>query len=796
MKQLFFSLILLFSTIKGISQNFTINGYVSDNKSGEILIGAAVYENEKFRGTTSNVYGFYSLTLPKGEYTLIFSYVGYSKKELKIVLDKDISLDMGLASELFLNEFEVVADYVERIEERTQMSAIEISVDQIKNIPALLGERDVLKAIQLLPGVQSGGEGTSGLYVRGGGPDQNLILLDGVPVYNASHLFGFFSVFNPDAINSVQLIKGGFPARYGGRLSSVLDIRMKEGNNEKLKGEGSVGIVASKLTLEGPIGKNTTFIVSGRRTYIDILAQPLIRAAASASGENIRAGYYFYDANAKINTKINQNNRIFFSSYLGRDRAYSKYTDKYSFQDEKFEYNSNADLGWGNLTSALRWNSILTNRLFMNTTLTYSNYNFLVSAIDETKYDKIGQPIQSDYFSYEYNSGIRDYTIKTDLDFIPNPNHYIRFGAGNIFHRFTPGVNSFTSKSNEFTNVDTTTGAEIVFGSEYFAYIEDDIKIGSGRLKINPGLHFSGFAVEGTNYLSLQPRVAARYLLRDDVSIKASVATMTQFIHLLSNATIGLPTDLWVPATARIKPQESIQYALGVAKTIRKGFEVSLEFYYKEMENLIEYKDGASFLAVASDWQNLVEVGRGTSYGMEVFIQKKMGKTTGWIGYTLSKTDRQFDNINFGEPFPYRYDRRHDISIVFMHKFNDRVDVAATWVYGTGNAVTLATQRYPSLPPNSDFFSFGNSFGDIEYVNERNGFREPAYHRLDVGVNLHSKTEKRGWDKMWSFGAYNAYSRANPFYLRVDYDFRTQRNVLKQISLFPIIPYVTYSLKF
>lgn len=767
---------------------FTINGYVEDSESGERLFGVNVFDANTLQGTITNDFGFFSLTLPSDTIALTVSYIGYPAQAQEFFLDKDITINFKMDPSINLKEVEVVASQAEKIQEKTQMSTIDISMDKVKSLPVLLGERDVMKTIQLLPGVQSGGEGTSGLYVRGGGPDQNLILLDGVPVYNASHLFGFFSVFNADAIKSVSLIKGGFPARYGGRLSSVLDIKMKDGNKKKLHGEGSIGLVSSKLTLEGPIIKDrTSFIVSGRRTYIDLLAQPFIRAEARRNGSEAAGGYYFYDVNAKVNHKFSETSRLFLSTYFGNDKFYARYEDDYVNNGiTETEKNSNS-LGWGNIITALRWNKIINKKLFSNSTLTYSRYRFLVDIEYEESTEGPGISESTNY-GFEYLSGIYDWSGKIDFDYLPTPDHYVKFGVGNTYHTFTPGVNTVQFGS-ESSTIDTSFGSQKQYAHEFWMYVEDDFEV-NALLKINGGLHFSGFYVGDKLYTSLQPRFAGRYLMNEEWSLKASYARMTQYIHLLTNATVGLPTDLWVPVTDTVPPQFSNQIAIGMARTIKEKYEVSVEAYYKTMENLIEYKDGASFLSASRDWQEKVEFGRGWSYGFEVFIEKKHGKTSGWIGYTLSWTNRQFDNVNFGDPFPYKFDRRHDISFVLTHKFNDRCDVGMTWVYGTGNAVTLPTGQYYGATELPWDTWTGNT---VEHVESRNGFRQPSYHRLDVGVNLHKKTK---WgERTWSWGVYNMYSRQNPFYLYFGFNDNNER-ALKQISLFPIIPSFSYSFKF
>ena len=780
---------ILLSSIS-LAQTATISGYIQEKETGEKLIGATVFDRKSGKGTTTNLYGFYSLTLPKDSVDLIFSFVGSQPMKVKMLLEKDMEYNLDLSSDLELEEFEVVATQTESIQEETQMSKLDISMDKVKALPVLLGEKDIMKVVQLMPGVQSGSEGTSGIYVRGGGPDQNLMLLDGVPVYNASHLFGFFSVFNADAIRSVSLIKGGFPSRYGGRLSSVLDLRMKEGNMKKFAGEGSIGIISSRLTLEGPIKTDkTSFIISGRRTYLDLLARPLIKKQTDGE-ENF--GYFFHDVNAKINHIFSKKSRLFLSGYVGDDKFYakSKYSYSDSFTNRDYDSKEETSLKWGNSIFALRWNYMFSNKLFSNTTLTYSKYRFVVGFEDETI---ATNPKEESRYGYSYFSGINDWSAKIDFDYIPKPDHYIKFGISDTYHTFTPGVNQFMEE-DENSSLDTTFGSQKQYAHELHAYIEDDIKLGA-KLKMNPGLHYSSFFVNGHDYHNIEPRISARYLLSEKVSMKGAYTYMAQYLHLLTNPSIGLPTDLWVPVTEQVKPQRSHQVALGVASTIKEKYEISLEGYYKTMDNLIEYKDGISFLGSDQDWQEKVAVGKGWSYGAELLFEKKVGKTSGWIGYTLSWTERQFDELNFGEKFPYRYDRRHDIGVAVTHEFNDRWDMGIVWVYGTGKAVTLGLDRYEIV----DLTDGNSRFYEIDHITSRNNYREPSYHRLDIGFNFH-KEKKRGI-ATWNFGLYNVYSRQNPFYLFFDneYDYDTGRFKglqLKQYSIFPIIPSISYAFKF
>ena len=668
------------------AQKFTVNGSIKDLKTGENLIGATIFNPRTLQGTTTNTYGFYSFTQVRDSIYLRVSYVGYEPVLVKFILSKDTTINIGLNYNSTLKEVVITSSSDDKIQESSQMGTIDVPLEQIKALPAFLGEVDVFKVLQLLPGVQAGSEGSSGLYVRGGGPDQNLILLDGVPVYNASHLFGFFSVFNADAINHVELTKGGFPARYGGRLSSVIDINMKEGDANKFKGEGSIGLVASRLTVEGPIKKDkTSFIISGRRTYIDVLASPLIKK--STNGEE-NAGYYFYDLNAKINHSINKKNKIYLSAYSGNDKAYAESQYAYESEFRNSQNEENLSLRWGNITTAIRWNSIVTNKLFSNVTATYSQYKFQVSA-DAMEIVTAQDSTRSEFYHTEYNSGIRDFAMKLDLDYIPNPNHFIKFGGQVIHHRFTPGVLSYRSTEVQ----DTTLGAQVTDALEFFVYAEDDFLI-TPRLKINAGIHASGFTVENKFYKSLQPRISGRYLITPDVSWKISYAQMTQYIHLLSNVGIGLPTDLWVPATAKVGPENAYLASMGFAYNLQNKYEFTVESYYKEMEGLVEYKDGADYLNVENDWQTKVEVGDGESYGVEFFAQKKTGKLSGWLGYTLSWTNRTFENLNGGKTFPYRYDRRHDVKVAAVYQWKENREFSLTWVFGSGAAVTLPQSTY------------------------------------------------------------------------------------------------------
>lgn len=757
------------------AQNITISGFVEDSKSGERLIGANVYEKNLQIGAATNNYGFFSLVLPQNQnYNIIVSYIGYENSQLNLSTKKDTLLQIELLPKsIETEEILVESEAIDEITKNTQMSNFNIPIKQIVSIPALLGETDVLKALQLLPGVQSGNEGSSGLYVRGGSPEQNLILLDGTTVYNASHLFGFFSVFNSDAVKNVNLLKGGFPARFGGRLSSILEINMKEGNNKEFEGSATIGLISSKVTYEGPIYKDkTSFIFSARRTYIDVLAQPFM-------DDNEYGGYYFYDLNAKLNHIFSLNDRLFFSLYLGDDEFYAVSKSDFDYSNSSNDFS----LGWGNITSVIRWNHIFSNNLFSNVTANFSRFRFYTDVESSSEYNN-----EKEIYRAEYLSGITDFGFAIDFDWIPNQSNNIKFGANLFHHKFNPGVFQYSISQN----IDTSISASSLHNAiELRGYFEDDLEINS-NLKINAGIHTSLFAVNNKNYFSFEPRISLRYLI-EDWSIKTSYTFMNQYVHLLANSGIGLPTDLWVPTTDIVKPEKAHQAALGISRNIFDNeFEFTVETYYKKMNNLLEYKEGAEFFGLNSDWQSKITFGEGTTYGIELFLQKKKGNTTGWIGYTLAWSKREFDELNNGKEYPYKYDRRHDISLVLNHKISESFDASLTWVYGTGNAISLPLVQYYG---NSSLFDqyYNYNYQQLEYFGEKNSYRMPAYHRLDLACRFMWGEEN---SSVFTIAVYNAYSQKNPFFYYFENDYMNNKKVLKQITLFPIIPSISYSFKF
>lgn len=802
----------------GLSQNFTISGYVKDKSNGESAIGANVYVKEGMIGASTNTYGFYSLTLPAGKYTLVCSYIGYDRYQDSIDLKEDISKTISLSPQgKDLTEVEITAERTDENIQSTQMSSVQLDIVQIKKLPAFMGEVDILKSIQLIPGVKSAGDGNSGFYVRGGGPDQNLILLDDATIYNAAHLLGFFSVFNGDAIKNVNLIKGGMPAQYGGRLSSVLDISMKEGNSQKLQVDGGIGVISSRLTIQGPIVKDkVSFIVSARRTYLDILSKPFFKYVRPKS-EFAGSSYFFYDVNAKLNWQISHKDRLFLSVYHGKD--------VFDFKDAESEFN--VHVPWGNTVACLRWNHLFSSKLFSNASVSYTKYDFSFTAAQSN-------------FELTLFSGIKDWTAKYDFVYIPNPRHTVKTGINYIFHTFTPS--NVSAKQGETT---FDIGKIIrLYSHDAAIYISDDWEI-TKRLKVNAGLRFSYFAQVGpftryvkdvfgktvdttiyrpgqkvVDYSGFEPRASIRYSLTKSLSVKASYTRNYQYIHLASISSVSLPTDVWMPSTDLIKPQLGTQYAFGVFKNFNKDmFETSVEVYYKTMENQIDYKEGAEPQDnVFDNPDNAFTFGKGEAYGAEFFLKKRTGKFTGWIGYTLSWTWRQFNEINYGERYLAKYDRRHDASLVLTYDPNKVWNFGLVFVYGTGNRGTL---------PNGLFAYEGGVSYDYGL---RNSYKFPDYHRLDLSATYTPDRDKqlqrkkariekryirrgkditqikfpRSWNKnyqgSWTLSVFNAYNRHNPYliYFDAEGDFLKGNYTVrgKQVSLFPILPTITWNFKF
>lgn len=799
---------LLFAVALWAQQTHTISGYITDQSTGERLLNASVYETKSLRGTTANNYGFYSLSLAAGSTVSISaSFIGYEHQIVSFKLDRDTTINFTL--NFVSDEMEEIKVVGQRnVVDDAQMSVVDVPAQKLQSLPVIMGESDVLKVMQLLPGVKSGTEGTSGIYVRGGSPDQNLFLLDGVPVYNAGHLLGFFSVFNPDAIKTAKIYKGGFPARYGGRLSSVVDISMKDGNMKKFGGDFSIGLISSKLSIEGPIIKDkTSFIISARRTYLDLLSKPFLMIYNNNSEEKAKGGAYFHDYNIKVNHIFSDRSRLYLSAYNGKDKGFIGIEDYYDWYEDgtlqEARDNMDLDLSWGNTIASARWNYLISPKLFSNTTFTYSKYVFDVRVDNEEANLTNNTNIRN---MVKYYSGIQDLAVKVDFDYFPISGHEIKFGAQYTNHKFTPGVTklSFQDFDDSVNSLlDSLMGNREIYANEITSYIEDDIAL-AYNLRMNVGVNLMMFAVEGKTFLKPQPRLSLRYKFSDFWSAKGSYSRMAQQVHLLTTAGISLPTDLWVPVTKELAPPVSDQYALGLAFDLPKNLNLTVEGYYKNMQNLIEYKEGAAFMGTATNWEDKVAQGRGWAYGVELMLEKNVGKTTGWIGYTLAWANRKFDDLNGGKVFPSKYDSRHDINVAITHKFSDRFDIGFTWVYNTGNAVTLGFMEYRQAQV-PGYYSYG--YESIPaYTGEhegRNNYRMPNYHRMDIGFNFHK--EKKHGIRTWSISAYNVYSRQNPFYVSWSTTDGVWENgdyvvppkvVLKQYSLFPIIPSVSYSFKF
>lgn len=787
----------------------TVSGYITDISSKETLIGATILDLKSGRGTITNEYGFYSITLPDGPVEFRTGYVGYKPVVIPFTLYKDTIINIDIPTIDALNEVTIFGNREVLGVRGSQMSAIDIPIEQIKAVPAMFGETDVLKALQLLPGVQAGAEATAGLYVRGGNPDENLLLLDGVPVYNVNHMFGMFSVFNPDAIKNVTLYKGSFPAHYYGRLSSVVDIRMKDGDLNQYHGNASIGLVSSKINLEGPIIKGkTSFNISARRTYSDILLNSAIwlnKQFDFANTDDLSMGYYFYDLNVKLNHKFNDNDRLYVSWYSGDDDIYFNYRSSGGAYKEKTRLNWR----WGNTVAAIRWNHVLGPKLFMDLSANYTQYRH-----------KMGIHIKEDDKKNNYKgsmginmkSGIYDASFRSDFHWSPSSGQDIRFGGSYTHHKFTPDVMELSMNSSETMDNDSvqtndfnqTFGSRHIVAHEYQLYAEDDIEL-TDVIKFNIGAGYAGFSVNNRYYNSLEPRLSARFLVTDELSVKTGYAYMTQYVHLLSNNVINLPTDLWVPVTDKVEPEHSHQWALGAAYSIDGLADFTLEGYYKQMDNLLEYKEGSTYMSGDTDWQNKVAMGKGWSYGLELMAQRSVGRLNGWIAYTWNKSQRRFDRpgmvINGGRTFDAKYDRRHKLDITCNYKFSDRFDMSATWLFETGNCGTIYTQYYDSellADEKDEQYQYTTTLG---YYENRNNFRLNPTHRLDLSFNWHRKLSERV-NRTLNLSIYNAYNNRNPFlvYVYTDSYYRgdewVEERTLRQLTLFPILPTLSYSISF
>ena len=799
---LFFLLVFVLGSTS-FAQNYSVSGDVRDHATGESIIGATVLIKNNNSGVVTNSFGFYSITLPAGNYEMELRCVGYETFVAPLKLQSNLHKDFELNPISFTGGPVIIEGTRKDNVGSTEMGKIEIGIEQIKKIPVIFGEVDILKTITLLPGVQSSGEGNAGFYVRGGGVDQNLILLDNSTVYNASHLFGFFSVFNADAVKNIEITKGGGAASYGGRLSSVLDINLKEGNSKSFHGAGGIGTIASRFTVEGPIKKDTSsFILSGRRTYIDILAKPFMNPESSFNG----SGYFFYDLNAKFNYRLSKRDQLFASVYTGKD--------VFSFNSSDAGFSTR--IPWGNTTGTIRWAHQSGSKLFMNAILTYTDYKFQFEG-------------KQDQFTFGLSSGIRDYGAKVQWSYFPNPTHRMKWGLDYTFHKFTPN-NTYASSGD----VDFDLGEQVkLYSHESAAYFQDDFDINE-KWRINAGVRIPYFMHVGpftrytyptstssvggsttpittiyeknkkvADYVGFEPRFNARYEINKASSFKMALSRNLQFITLTSLSPSSLPTDVWLPSTDRLKPQLASQVSVGYFRNFfDDSWESSVEVYYKDMQNQSDYKEGSTpDQTVGDNIDNLLVFGRGYSYGAEFFIKKRMGDFSGWVGYTWAKTMRIFEEVNNGKAYPTRWDRRHDLNVVLMYTLSPRVDLGFVFVYATGNAITLPISRY--------FFE-GNL---VEVYGERNSFRMAPYHRADFSLNVKGKLtrsrfdaelnqvveEPRKFRSSWNFSVYNLYNRMNPYFIY----FASKDNnnggfqiTARQVSLFPILPSITWNFEF
>lgn len=780
--------VFLSGTLHALGQQaYTLSGYVLDADSKETLIGAAVYAPELKQGVYTNAHGFFSLTLNQPITRLSVSYVGYTPRAFESIKPISQSMTIELSSSETLDEVVVTAES-QRL--RAPLSgALEIPVHIIKATPALLGENDLMKSLQMTPGVQSGTDGSAGIHVRGGGPDENLIILDGVPVYNVDHLFGFFSVFTPEAVKRVDLYKGSFPARYGGRLSSVVDVRTNDGNLQRYHGTLGIGLLSAKAHLEGPIIKDRTSInISARRSYLDLLIQPFLP-------QDSKGGFYFYDFNAKIQHRLSNRDRLYLSVYKGLDRFHANFTESYNSSDNQ----TKGHFDWGNTIANLRWNHIFSDKLYADWTASYTRYHFNVAShYKEFNKGKLISDVHADY-----RSGIRDIASHLNLHYIISPSWELRLGAEYIRHRFEPEAYGYDAIGEERPSDEAIEALKknnrVIPAHDGAVYIESKAHLGR-RWLVNLGLRGALFAVDGKSYLSLQPRLDIDYKVSDQLALQLAYAHMNQNVHLLTS-TLTLPTDLWVPTTGHIKPMTSDQVSLGAKLSLGKGWSLSSDLYYKQMGNILEYQDGASFIGNSTSWEHKVEMGKGRAYGLELMLMKQAGRTTGWIGYALSKSERCFPNgsINGGNWFPYKYDRRHSLNIVLTHQLSRRIDLSASWEMHTGGTMTVGVEHQHILPPDGDsegsYSSQGSSIAT--YIPERNNYRLPITHRLNASINF-NRYHKNGARSIWNISVFNLYNAMNPSFILPRGSFSSSDNPLRmsKFTLLPLIPSVSYTYKF
>lgn len=802
--------------LKRKPKQVTVSGFVRDKRSAESLIGASVYEAHSRVGTASNNFGFFSLTLPPGDITIRSSYIGYtSHQHILNGLERDTVLTIELEPSASLEEVVITGQSNDKQSVlSTQMGALEINQQTIRSTPVMFGEADIIKTLQLTPGVSAGTEGTAGMYVRGGNVDENLFLIDGNPVYQINHIGGIFSAFNPEAISGMDFFKSGFPSRYGGRLSSVVDVHTKEGNMKEYHGSASIGLISGNLNFEGPIIKDrTSFNIGLRRTWLDVLSAPAVAIAnkiTKKDGTRLRARYAFHDLNLKVNHIFNDRSRMYLSLYNGNDVLKGGSTDfPDQDSDNNYNYDSDVSLRWGNIMATAGWTYVFNNRLFGKVSGVFTRYH---SRLRNTEHDVVGNEGDEDYSDSfrenETNTGITDFGLRTSFDYLPASAHHIRFGGDYLVHRFHPEYNrSVAYEKNEETSVEIGQefANDLLWGHEAGVYAEDDWTL-SSAVRLNAGLRFSLFNVQGKTYTGLEPRVSLRWLLDDNLSFKASYSRMNQYVHLISNSFISLPTDAWMPVTRKLKPLISDQVSAGFYYNLNKEYNFSVEGYYKTLDNLLEYRDGHTFTPSFVNWEDKLTAGEGRSYGAEFMVRKETGRTTGWVGYGLSWSDRQFDELNQGARYPARFDNRHKLNIVVMHKISPKVELSAAWSYASGNHVTLSLENYyengTGSPTNNDNH-YMDASESIDYYEGRNNYQLPAYHRLDLGIKIY-RPKKKGRMGIWTVSIYNVYSRMNPFMIYKSdktvpdpgSSYGKNVPVFKTIGIMPIIPSISYTYKF
>jgi hypothetical protein len=782
-KAIYITTLFLLLSLTFSAQKYTVSGYIKDAANGEAIIGVAIYEEGTGNVVVTNVYGFYSLTLPAGKHNLTFSYSSYEKIVREVDLKSNLTLTVEMKEDkgIALDEVKVTAEKEDQNVKSMEMSTVKMEINTIKKIPALMGEVDIIRSIQLLPGVTTVGEGSSGFNVRGGNIDQNLVLLDEAPVYNSSHLFGFFSVFNPDAVKDVKLIKGGIPAEYGGRLSSILDIRMKEGNSKKFEMNGGIGSIFSRLSVEAPIKKDTSsFILAIRRSYIDFLAKPFLK------GDLKDAKFNFYDVTAKFNQRINSKNQLFLSGYFGRD-----------------VFGAGFKFNWGNSTGSLRWNHIFGEKLFMNLTAFYSNYQYVLGFTDD-----------SNDQAFDWTSKIINYSPKLDFSWYPNNRNTVHFGAQSILFDFLPGEAVVTAADGNKTNI----SLDNKYAFEHGVYIDNEQKI-RAHIRIQYGIRFSAFQYMGEgyaytyadttpnirkrmiseklygkfesikNFFNAEPRFSMKVDLNDVSSVKISYNRTAQYIHLVSNTAAATPLDIWTPSTNNIQPQLADQVAIGYFRNFKENmYETSVETYYKNMQNQLDYIDNAQLFLNKNLEAELLQ-GNGRAYGFEFYVKKTRGKINGWISYTLARTERKIIGISNDQWFPSKFDRTHNLNVVASYEPNKRWNFGANFVFYSGTPATFPTSKLEiqgyTLPYNS--------------TGLRNNFRITPYHRLDLSATFFPKKNlKRRWQSNWVFAVYNAYNRRNAFaiYFKSDKTDPTQTSAIRYSVIGSFIPAVTYNFKF